>query len=510
MTAREALVSGNGGNELTVIAELCKLLKIAGPMFIGRVSWVIMKVTDSAVLGHVGSRFLDNAALSDLWTSSSGVFISFGPTGTFCGQAFGAGNKKLVGVYAQIGLAVLLCTMIPVAVLWLLTGPFLSAVGATATESSDAGYYASVLAMCLPVRIFFSQLSAFFSSQKIMKPGAICATSAMLMNLFGTLVLVLGLSIPNWNGFGFRACPVVTTSVEYIQLFLLWFVFCFWKKLHLECWSGWSLEEITRERVVPYVKMYVPSALSIASDFWRVAAIGAVARTMSPDDLGTFNITYRVCWICLTFVGSLAGAVGIQLNVALGKGSVSEAKQSIRVGLLFCSLVLAALGLFMVCVPRTLGSVFSEDEKILDLFAENRWAMMAFTVLMNFAVCLELVPRAAGRVNEIFIGGLVGSWGGQVPGVIILTQFWRNDLTGLLVGASVGYAILCVLYAWIIIRINWDDVVKEAAVRTEKKKNEEKEKETPQGISLEPQAQEDSANGTSSHAAAGNEEPAGP
>ena len=38
--------------------------------------------------------------------------------------------------------------------------------------------------------------------------------------------------------------------------------------------DGWSWSHVTRERVVAYVKMYVPAALSIASDFWRVSVIG--------------------------------------------------------------------------------------------------------------------------------------------------------------------------------------------------------------------------------------------
>jgi len=500
MSARGVGVDGRDGLLATdtdrlpsVAEELWSLMKLAGPMFIGRVSWVIMKVTDSAVLGHVGSRYLDNAALSDLWTSSSGVFISFGPTSTFAGQAFGAGNKMLVGIWVQVAMVVLLSTMIPVAILWCLTGPVLRAMGNSETETSDAGYYAMVLALCLPVRIFFSQLSAFFNSQKIVRPSAVCATSSMLMNLCGTLIFVLGFGIPNWSGFGFTACPIVTTCVEYVQFFLLWFVFCFLKQLHKECWPGFSKDHLTRDRICQYVKMYVPSALSIASDFWRVAAIGAIAKTLSAESLGVFNISYRICWICLTFVGSLASSVGIQLNVALGKGSLRDVKQKIAVGIGFSAILLAILGSIMVCIPRTLGGIFSNDPVLLDMFAESRWSMMAFTVLMNFAVCLELVPRAAGRVNAVFYMGLIGSWGGQVPGVILCTQYWRKDLTGLLFGASTGYGLLCILYAGIILKIDWQAVVREAAERSEvsaQQASPKPQQAEEDGISLEPANEE--------------------
>jgi hypothetical protein len=40
--------------------------------------------------------------MSDLWTSSTGVFLQGSVLGTFCGQAFGSGNKKLAGVWMQV------------------------------------------------------------------------------------------------------------------------------------------------------------------------------------------------------------------------------------------------------------------------------------------------------------------------------------------------------------------------------------------------------------------------
>lgn len=57
-----------------------------------------MKTTDSALLGHVSSAALEGASLSDLYTSSTGVFIQGRVLGIFAGQAKGAGNMKLIGV----------------------------------------------------------------------------------------------------------------------------------------------------------------------------------------------------------------------------------------------------------------------------------------------------------------------------------------------------------------------------------------------------------------------------
>jgi hypothetical protein len=39
----------------------------------------------------------------------------------------------------------------------------------------------------------------------------------------------------------------------------------------------------------------------------------------------------------------------------------------------------------------------------------------------------------------------------QVPGVILLTTYWRNDLIGLYTGMGLGYAACVVLYGYIVL-----------------------------------------------------------
>ena len=63
-----------------------------------------MKATDTAILGHLGTNdtlYLSAVASADLWTSSTGVFIQGRVLGTFVGQAIGAGNRDMAGVWLQ-------------------------------------------------------------------------------------------------------------------------------------------------------------------------------------------------------------------------------------------------------------------------------------------------------------------------------------------------------------------------------------------------------------------------
>lgn len=117
------------------------------------------------------------------------------------------------------------------------------------------------------------------------------------------------------------------------QLAMLVAIFTRTQAAHAACWPGWApRRHVTRERVAIYARQYVPAAVAIASDFWRVAAIGAVAATLGEAELAVFNASYRVLWLALMFCGALAGALGILLARALGAGQPQRARFTTRCG----------------------------------------------------------------------------------------------------------------------------------------------------------------------------------
>lgn len=152
----------------TIMDDVVDTVKLGVPIFISMLSWVGMKTTDTALLGHVSRDALSAAALSDLWTMCSGILIQGRILDVLVGGALGAGNPKLAGIYLQVAYAVLSGVSIFVIIAWNCTGQLWKAFGSDEEISSMAGYYAMVLSISIPGQLIFSQLSQFFSAQKIM------------------------------------------------------------------------------------------------------------------------------------------------------------------------------------------------------------------------------------------------------------------------------------------------------------------------------------------------------
>ena len=318
-----------------------------------------------------------------------------------------------------------------------------------------AGYYARILSFSIPGQLAFAQLSQFFSSQRIMHPEVNAASAALILNLILGLVFVLGIipipgffSSSSFDGFGFTACPVVTSAVVYVQLFVIWFFYVHIQRLHEPCWDGWSRKEITKQRIGTFSELYFPAALGMASDFWRVAVIGAVAAKLGEVQVAVFNTSYRIMWIILIMVSALSSASGIKTSMRLGKMDHVGAKQAGEVGIYLSGAFLVLVGGLLLWKVRLFGRIFTNDEEFLDLFEEARIPFTLTLVLMNLSVAIERIPYSMGRTKEVFWYGFIASWGAQVPAVIICTRYWRDDLLGLYSGMAVGYFALAVLYGY--------------------------------------------------------------
>ncbi|CAK9017989.1 unnamed protein product [Durusdinium trenchii] len=272
--------------------------------------------------------------------------------------------------------------MVPVAVCWLLTGPVLRAIHKTPEDTrrcellrAGAGHLLARSYRFLAVELLFqcaedyATIGRVFHDRHALEPG-------------GKPHLGLRPDRPQLDRLRLSCLPVGhddrgVPSALYSLVHLLSHLALAQRML---AWMVMGLN-ITRDRVVQYVKMYLPAALSIGSDFWRrVSVIGTIASEVGPDDLAVFNASYRICWMALTFLGALAGGVGVQLNIALGKGSTADAKHAAWVGTMIAIVVLVVLGVLILCIPRSLARIFSNDPKVLDLFESCRWPFAAFAV----------------------------------------------------------------------------------------------------------------------------------
>jgi len=466
---------------LGVFQKIWGLIILAVPLFLASASWVGMKATDTALLGHLedkGTLYLSAVATADLWTSSTGVFIQGRVLGTFVGQAVGAGKPEMAGVWLQVSLACIAPLSLVPLVLWsTLTSTVMSTFTSDSALLAPGALYAGVLAAAIPGRVLYSQASQYLTARRVMFPSTVSAICALVTNLCLGLFLVLGLpNIPGFaHQFGFSAAAPTTVASEYVQLGVLILLGFVIGHHHRGAWpaQGWSLSNVTRARIWEFYKLYLPSALAIASDFWRVTIIGVIAAKQGTLEVAVFNVAYRFLWICLMFSGALARAAGIKIAISIGNSSVAAAQSIARIGLALVTVGLVILSVVVALRPSDLASVFARDPTFIQRVEEASLPLAALVFSMNLTVALEGIVASLGKTRHLLVSGLIGSWVGQVPVCFIISAFWRNDIIGLFWGMAVGYFLhAACLAVCLVFIIDWQQCVEEAKARN---KSEERE-----------------------------------
>ena len=88
---------------------------------------------------------------------------------------------------------------------------------------------------------------------------------------------------------------------------------------------------------------------------------------------------------------------------------------------------------------------FTDDEEFLDMFESIGIPFANMLIWLNLASVFSLIFGAMGRNDIVFYLGLIGSWVGQVPGVMVAVYF-KRDISSVYQGVSFGYFLLCLLY----------------------------------------------------------------
>eukprot|EP01060_Flectonema_neradi_P012045 TRINITY_DN18972_c0_g1_i1.p1 TRINITY_DN18972_c0_g1~~TRINITY_DN18972_c0_g1_i1.p1 ORF type:complete len:416 (+),score=48.55 TRINITY_DN18972_c0_g1_i1:51-1298(+) len=400
----EALLQKREVVDFTFFEEVWSLLMRTVPIFLSRSAWVVMKTTDSALLGHTGTRYLAASSLSDLWTMTTGVFMKDQVLGILCSQANGAKRYEMVGIWFQVSMTVVSIISVPVAISWWCTSPVLQFFSQPKSLASDAATYAILLSLCIPGKVLFTDLTHVLQSQSMLRPSVVAATAAMVFNVvFGFLFVIV-------LGYGFVACPLVTVCAELFQTVIILGYYIWYKQIAASCWPTTSFwDNVTRERLGSYIRLFMPAALQIGSDFWRMATVGGFAAAISDIDVAVFNASYRILWIALAFIGSLAKATSIDVGHHLGAGHPRAARYAAICGITAAAVIAVSLSLVTLFFSHRLGGLFSSDPEIIQTFTDIRYPLSFTVIFMTMSVMLETIPMSTGDTYSVFVSGFIAS-----------------------------------------------------------------------------------------------------
>nr|CAB3446414.1 unnamed protein product [Digitaria exilis]CAB3503326.1 unnamed protein product [Digitaria exilis] len=288
-----------------MLSEVKKQLCLAGPLVAGFLLQYAVQMVSVMFVGHLGELALAGAAVAASFAAATGFGLLLGMVSgldTLCGQAFGAGEHRQLGVHKQRAMLVLSLVSVPVAALWACAGKVLALCGQDPEIAAAAGSYIRWL---IPALFAFGPLQChvrFLQAQNLVVPVMLSSGAAALGHPAVCWLLVRRL------GFGFRGAALAN-GVSYVANLLFLALYVRFSPSCKTTWQGFSREAL--RGIAGFLKLAMPSALMMCIEGWSFELLLLLSGLLPHPKLETAGLS-----ICFS-ISAIAFMVSSGLGVAI-------------------------------------------------------------------------------------------------------------------------------------------------------------------------------------------------
>ncbi|CAK4694010.1 hypothetical protein LEN26_013351 [Aphanomyces euteiches] len=435
--------------------EIQELTSMAIQLSLRQMVRQAMTLTDAAFQGHIGTKQLAGVALASMWMGVPSAFIQYSIQAipTLCGQAYGAKNNILVGIWLQTAIVFATVACIPVMVYYLFVGKLIALTMGDAETVAYGQTFAQVMALGLIPQYVYNACASYFAAQGVIMPATLCSGFTMLLNIIFNQVFIYGAW--GWKGFGFVGSPLATVTSTYLQLFLFLLYAVGWKKLHVHYWGGWTWDCIKRERIQLFLTLAVPMGMSSVVDWSSAAVASAFSGFLGPQIAAAMSVLNGIYGVANATVSGFSISTQIRMSRYLGQGSPTAAKRVLMLGAQIVMASASVLIAFVVWGRHALFHVWTDDPTILELCSEGLFFFIVCVMVAFGRFLLTASMNALSMADVNLFANNIASWCIYVPLSYVLPITLQWSINGFWVADTFGETFKVIVLAWGLARVDW-------------------------------------------------------
>nr|DAD29348.1 TPA_asm: hypothetical protein HUJ06_030816 [Nelumbo nucifera] len=405
--------------------ESKKLWIVAGPSIFTRFSTFGISVISQAFIGHIGATEMAAYALvgTVLLRFANGILLGMASAlETLCGQAYGARQYHMLGVYLQRSWIVLFISSLFLLPVFLFTTPILRFLGQDEAIAEVAGTIALWL---IPVAFSFIvsfTCQMFLSAQSKNMIISYLAAFSLSIHIFLSWLLTVK--------YKFRVPgAMISTILAYWipNIGQLLFVICGGCP---ETWKGFSFLAF--------------------KDLWPI-----IKLSLSSGAMLCLNING---WEMMISLGFLA-ATSVRVSNELGRGSSRAAKFAVVVAVLTSLAIGLVLFVFFLFFRERLAYIFTESRQVARAVADLS-PLLACSILLNSVQpVLSGVAVGSGWQSIVAYVNLACYYLVGIPIGAVLGYIFHFDIKGIWMGMLFGTFVQTLVLVYITLRTDWEEQV---------------------------------------------------
>lgn len=431
-------------------AETRRLFALGWPVAVAYIGTVLMSTVDTVMAGRLGAHALATVALGAMWHIASGI-VAFGAARALdpvVAQAFGAGDRREVGLALARGFAMGGLLAIPIIGLLLLARPGLLLFGQPPGLVDGAAAFNLALAPGVPALMGFMVARQYLQALGQMRQATVAILAANLVN-----VVLNGLLMYGWLGaprLGTLGCAISTAVGEWVMFgVVLWLS----RDVLRSYWPGWR-GSVRWRPVGRMLALGVPLGLQFALEVWAFHAAGLMMGRLGDNALAAHQVAINVATLSFMLPNGLAAGAATRVGNLLGAGLPWSRSAWLAVGLGAAMMTVPAA--LFVFAPRVIVALYSGDAALVGMAATLLPLAGAFQLFDGTQVVCFGVLRGAGDVHLPALANVLGYWllGLPLGGWLAFRAGAgpRGVWTGLAVALAVVAVTLLARLAWLVRR----------------------------------------------------------
>jgi MATE family multidrug resistance protein len=421
---------------------LGELLRLSWPITLSTISYSLMTLVDTLLVGRLGAAQLAGVGLGGT-AAFALLCFSFGllrGVKTLVAQAVGAGKRDEIGRY--LGAALLAAGAISVISVGLgqLLAELLTRVAATEASGEAARTYLSLRILGAPFALAYVALREVRYAQGDARSPMKATMIANGVNIALAYVMIFHLG---WGVTGAGIATVIAHAVELGVLALAQRAY------------GFQLAGTSRRHLRELWQVGLPTGLQFTLEIGAFAMLAALIAALSEVQMAAHQIALQVIHFSFLPAYAVAEAASVLGGQAVGANRDDLVMRVARIALAVTGVYTAAWTLLLALGSPLIVSGFRPDAALAQVAVKLLYVAAVFQMFDGVNVVLRAVLRGAGDVKFAAWVGVLTSWIFTPPLTWILGYELGMGALGGWLGLSAEIVAGAVVLYWRLEKRSW-------------------------------------------------------
>ena len=408
------------------------LLKIALPIILGNLGFIMIGVGDVVVAGRhstdtLAAISLATAIINCITIMGIGILGSVSP---ILSNYRGANKEPEKYFYPSLKFTFLLSIIIGLVILGLI--PLIDKFGFEPHITPLVKDYFFITAFSVFGAYLHCMSKEFLQAFEIVLFPNLLTVFCIFLNLFLNIIFAFGYGvIPEM---GAKGLAIASLIVRYFMGIVL-FLYCY-KKINIKNHTDFNYYK-------DLLKVGIPSSIAIMIEFVAFNSITVIMGRVSGIYAAAQNIICTITSVAFMVPLAIGNAAGIKVGFSNGAKQFESLKKYAYTALFISTVFMACSSIVVAIAPGFVTSLFTTDANLIRISVPIIYTLCFFQVFDGLQATFAGIFRGLKHTEVIMIGNFIAFWLIAIPLGSTLALHFRLNLMGFWYALILAAIVLC-------------------------------------------------------------------